>query len=79
MLFSKSSEEGDSPDQGCFIAIIFEKQTRKRTYAKTATQFAKLKKQRTYRSEKTLNALNAKKASALQNKGSSNVYSDLAK
>jgi len=79
MLFAKSSEDGDSLDQGCFITIVFEKQCRKRTYAKTQTQFAKLTKQRGYRSEKTIHALNVKKQSAMAKTGGGKQYEELSR
>lgn len=37
MLFTRSSEEMQSKHEGSFIVLIFEKQTRKRSYAKTPT------------------------------------------
>ena len=39
VLFHRSSEETESQDEGTFIVLIFEKLTRKRTYAKTTSQF----------------------------------------
>ena len=39
VLFHRSSEENESLDEGTFIVLVFEKMTRKRTYAKTASQF----------------------------------------
>jgi hypothetical protein len=35
VLFHRSSEEPESQEEGTFMVLIFEKQTRKRTYAKT--------------------------------------------
>ena len=37
VLFHRSSEESESQEEGTFIVLIFEKQTRKRTYAKTTS------------------------------------------
>jgi hypothetical protein len=45
MLFSRSSEEKERKDEGCFIVLVFEKHTRKRFYAKTQPQLIKLQKQ----------------------------------
>ena len=39
VLFHRSSEESESQEEGTFIVLIFEKQTRKRTFAKTTSQF----------------------------------------
>ena len=44
MLFAKSAEEKDDRNQGCFLVLVFEKTTRKRTDAKTQTQMSRLKK-----------------------------------
>ena len=44
MLFARNSDEHVSPEEGCFMVLIFEKSTRKRTYAKTTSQFQKLKR-----------------------------------
>ena len=44
MLFHRSSEESEFDEEGTFIVLIFEKQTRKRTFAKTTSQFQRLKK-----------------------------------
>ena len=44
VLFHRSSEENESDEEGTFIVLIFEKQTRKRTFAKTTSQFQRLKK-----------------------------------
>jgi hypothetical protein len=35
MLFTRSSEEIENPEECSFIVLIFEKSTRKRTFAKT--------------------------------------------
>ena len=37
MLFSRNSDETVNPEEGCFMVLIFEKQTRKRTFAKTTS------------------------------------------
>ena len=39
VLFHRSSEDSESQEEGTFIVLIFEKQTRKRTFAKTTSQF----------------------------------------
>ena len=44
MLFARNSDETISPEEGCFMVLIFEKQTRKRTFAKTSSQFQRLKR-----------------------------------
>jgi hypothetical protein len=35
MLFTRSTEELENPEEACFIVLIFEKITRKRTFSKT--------------------------------------------
>jgi hypothetical protein len=52
MLFSRSSEEQESAEEGCFIVLIFEKQTRKRSFAKTQSQLVKLTKHAEIRNKK---------------------------
>jgi len=44
VMFHRSSEDFESQEEGSFIALIFEKLCRKRTFAKTTTQFQRLKK-----------------------------------
>lgn len=44
VLFHRSSEESESQEEGSFIVLIFEKQCRKRTFAKSASQFQRLKR-----------------------------------
>ena len=44
VLFHRSSDESESQEEGTFMVLIFEKQTRKRTFAKTNTQFIRLKR-----------------------------------
>lgn len=39
MLLSRSSEENELKQEGAFVVLIYEKQTRKRTYAKVTNQF----------------------------------------
>ena len=39
VLFHRSSEEIESSEEGTFIVLVFEKLTRKRTFAKTSSQF----------------------------------------
>jgi len=39
ILFHRSSEELESQEEGTFMVLILEKQTRKRTFAKTPSQF----------------------------------------
>lgn len=43
MLFTRSSEDTENPDEGCFIILVFEKNSRKRTFAKSQAQFNKLR------------------------------------
>ena len=43
-LFFRSSEELPSHEEGTFIVLIFEKHTRKRTFAKTTVHFQRLKR-----------------------------------
>jgi len=52
MLFSRSSEEQESVEEGCFMVLIFEKQTRKRSFAKTQSQLVRLTKQEELKKQK---------------------------
>jgi hypothetical protein len=45
MLFTRSSEELENREEGSFLLLVFEKQTRKRSFAKTAIQIARLEQQ----------------------------------
>lgn len=39
MLLTRSSEETENKQEGAFVVLIYEKQTRKRSYAKVTGQF----------------------------------------
>lgn len=44
MLFTSSSEQKPEEQEGCFMCLIFEKQTRKRSCAKSQAHFDKLQR-----------------------------------
>lgn len=49
LLYNRSSDEAHlNKSEGSFLVLIYEKFTRKRSYAKSQPQFQKLKKSKIY-------------------------------